>query len=119
MPTNQLNGPVSGPQASDNPPTTADAGLFINRELSWLDFNDRVLEEARDPTNPLLDRVKFLAICASNLDEFFEVRVAGLQAQLYDNLEPQDTLPDGLGPLAQLTEISRRAPDFVARQDAA
>ena len=90
--------------------------LFINRELSWLDFNERVLEEARDPSNPLLERLRFLAISASNLDEFFEVRVAGLQAQLYDNLEPQDTPPDGLGPLAQLTEISRRAHDFVARQ---
>ncbi len=92
-----------------------DPGWFINRELSWLDFNERVLEEARDPTNPLLDRLRFLAICASNLDEFFEVRVAGLQAQLYENLEPQDPPPDGLGPLAQLIEITRRAHDFVAR----
>lgn len=100
-------------QSSANPP---DPSLFINRELSWLDFNARVLEEARDPSNPLLDRVRFLAISASNLDEFFEVRVAGLQAQLYDNLEPQDTPPDGFGPLAQLSEITRRAHDFVARQ---
>ena len=89
--------------------------LFINRELSWLDFNERVLEEARDPSNPLLERLRFLSICASNLDEFFEVRVAGLQAQLYENLEPQDPPPDGMGPLAQLLEISRRAHDFVAR----
>src|SRR5580658_5387069 len=88
---------------------------FINRELSWLDFNERVLEEARDQSNPLLERLRFLAICASNLDEFFEVRVAGLQAQLYENLEPQDPPSDGLGPLAQLLEISRRAHDFVAR----
>ena len=90
--------------------------MFINRELSWLDFNERVLEEARDPSNPLLERLRFLAICASNLDEFFEVRVAGLQAQLYENLEPQDPPPDGMGPLAQLIEITRRAHDFVARQ---
>jgi len=89
---------------------------FINRELSWIAFNERVLEEARDPSNPLLERLRFLAICGSNLDEFFEVRVAGLQAQLYENLEPQDTPPDGMGPLAQLTEISRRAHDFVSRQ---
>ncbi|MFO0907706.1 MAG: polyphosphate kinase 1 [Isosphaeraceae bacterium] len=95
---------------------TPDPSLFINRELSWLDFNERVIEEARDPSNPLLDRLKFLAISASNLDEFFEVRVAGLQAQIYDNLEPQDPPPDGMGPLAQLTEIARRAHDFVDRQ---
>ncbi len=92
-----------------------DPSMFINRELSWLDFNDRVLEEARDPSNPLLERLKFIAISASNLDEFFEVRVAGLQAQLYDSLEPQDAPADGMGPLAQLTEISRRAHDFVGR----
>ncbi len=89
---------------------------FINRELSWLDFDERVLEEARDPSNPLLERLRFLAISASNLDEFFEVRVAGLQAQLYDSLEPQDIPPDNLGPLAQLTEIAKRCQDFVARQ---
>ena len=101
------------------PPATAsasDPSLFINRETSWLDFNARVLEEARDPSYPLIDRVRFLAISASNLDEFFEVRVAGLQAQLYDNLEPQDAPPDGIGPLAQLTEITRRAHEFVAQQ---
>src|SRR5205823_7398688 len=108
----RANGPPDpGPPVA----TTSDPGLFINRELSWLDFNARVLEEARDPTNPLLDRVRFLAISANNLDEFFEVRVAGLQAQLYDNLEPQDTPPDGMGPLTQLVEIARRAHDFVAR----
>src|SRR3954464_15144006 len=114
MANHQLNG-AGSPQAavSANPP---DPLHFINRELSWLDFNERVLEEARDASNPLLERLRFLAICASNLDEFFEVRVAGLQAQLYDNLEPQDTPPDGLGPLTQLTEISRRAHDFAARQ---
>ena len=98
------------------PATAVDPGFFINRELSWLDFDERVLEEARDPSNPLLERLRFLAICASNLDEFFEVRVAGLQAQLYDNLEPQDTPPDGMSPLAQVIEISRRAHEFVARQ---
>jgi polyphosphate kinase len=96
--------------------TLADPSLFINRELSWLDFDERVLEEARDDSNPLLEQLRFLAISASNLDEFFEVRVAGLQAQLYDNLEPQDTPPDGMSPLAQVTEISRRAHAFVGRQ---
>src|SRR5215813_3738148 len=96
----------------------SDPNLFINRELSWLDFNERVLEEARDPSVPLLERLRFVAISASNLDEFFEVRVAGLQAQLYDNLEPQDPPPDGMGPLSQLVEIARRTHDFVARQNA-
>ena len=75
-----------------------------------------MLEEAREPSNPLLERLKFLAISASNLDEFFEVRVAGLQAQLYDYLEPQDTPPDGMEPDQQLVEIEHRTHDFVDRQ---
>ncbi|HKM53576.1 MAG TPA: polyphosphate kinase 1 [Isosphaeraceae bacterium] len=115
----QLNGPLTAASESAAPTPQAspmfDASQFINRELSWLDFNERVLEEARDASNPLLDRLKFVAICASNLDEYFEVRVAGLQAQLYENLEPQDLPPDGMGPLAQLLEIARRAHDFVSR----
>ena len=116
MPTQQLNGQVSTVVVPTSPTAPAlEPSWFINRELSWLDFNERVLEEARDPSNPLLERLRFLAICASNLDEFFEVRVAGLQAQLYENLEPQDPPPDGMGPLAQLIEISRRAHDFVGR----
>jgi polyphosphate kinase len=109
------NGPLAVAVSPITPGPRFDSSLFINRELSWLDFNERVLEEARDASNPLLDRLKFLAICANNLDEFFEVRVAGLQAQLYENLEPQDLPPDGMGPLAQLLEIARRAHDFVAR----
>jgi polyphosphate kinase len=114
MSQHHLNGVAVAPTAA--PANPLDPSLFINRELSWLDFNERVLEEARDPSNPLLERLRFLAISTSNLDEFFEVRVAGLQAQLYENLEPQDAPPDGMGPLAQLTEIARRAHDFVARQ---
>jgi polyphosphate kinase len=99
-------------------PIKLDGTNFLNRELSWLAFDERVVEEAEDPTNPLLDRVRFLAISASNLDEFFEVRVAGLQGQVYAGLEPQDVLPDGLTPQAQLAEIARRCHDFVARQNA-
>jgi polyphosphate kinase len=116
MPTSQVNGQaVMAAPTATAAPLVLEPGWFINRELSWLDFNERVLEEAKDPSNPLLERLRFLAICASNLDEFFEVRVAGLQAQLYENLEPQDPPPDGMGPLAQLIEITRRAHDFVAR----
>lgn len=107
----------SPPSASSGHPLSIhDPSLFINRELSWLDFDERVLEEACDPSNPLLEQVRFLAISTSNLDEYFEVRVAGLQAQLYDSLEPQDMPPDGMSSLTQVTEISRRAHDFVARQ---
>ncbi|MGH7675929.1 MAG: polyphosphate kinase 1, partial [Gemmatimonadales bacterium] len=89
---------------------------YLNRELSWLGFNGRVLEEARDPSSPWLERLKFAAIFSSNLDEFFEVRVAGLQQQLYAGLEPQDLAADGLDPAALLAAIDRRAHELVAEQ---
>src|SRR6516164_5151192 len=81
--------------------------LYVNRELSWLEFNQRVLEEAQDPSNPLLERVKFLCIVSSNLDEFFEVRVAGVKQQSQSNLSAAG--PDGLSPNDQLAAISVRA----------
>ncbi|HEX3600084.1 MAG TPA: polyphosphate kinase 1 [Lacipirellulaceae bacterium] len=89
---------------------------FINRELSWLEFNARVLEEAEDGDNPLLERAKFLAIFASNLDEFFMVRVAGLREQAFGDMLPQDPPADGLKPLAQLQRIARRTEQLVAQQ---
>lgn len=89
---------------------------YINRELSWLEFNARVLEEARDPGHPLLERLKFLAIFSSNLDEFFEVRVAGLQQQLTADVEPQDHGADGTTPADQLTAIDRRTHALVQGQ---
>ncbi len=120
MAKNANNGSIkkqTTPTDPSNPSSMpTDPATFINRELSWLEFDERVLEEARDNSNPLLERLRFLAISASNLDEFFEVRVAGLQAQVYDGLEPQDTPPDGMEPADQLNEISRLAHNFVERQ---
>ena len=63
---------------------TTDTSLFINRELSWMAFNERVLEEGADATTPLLERVKFAAIAAANLDEFFMVRVAAVKRAVED-----------------------------------
>lgn len=89
---------------------------LINRELSWLEFNARVLEEAQDESNPLMERAKFLAIFASNLDEFFMVRVAGLREQTFGGIAAQDVAADGLEPIAQLHHISLRVRQLVAQQ---
>jgi polyphosphate kinase len=96
------------------PELSADPGRFLNRELSWIAFNRRVLEEALDESNPLLERLKFLAIVSSNLDEFFEVRVAGLKRQV--EADVQDMSPDGLTPRRALEEISATCHELVAQQ---
>ena len=87
---------------------------FINRELSWLEFNRRVLEEAQDPTQPLIERVKFVTICASNLDEFFEIRVAGIKQQIES--ETSDVGPDGLSPTEVFNLIQKTVRELVGTQ---
>src|SRR6266702_4580121 len=92
----------------DNP------AYYINRELSWLQFNHRVLEEAQDENNPLLERLKFLSISASNLDEFFEVRVSALVQQIEDGYT--EAGPDGLTLLEERDLVSEEFHKFVAEQ---
>src|SRR6478736_2998235 len=87
---------------------------FINRELSWLEFDRRVLEEAQDPTQPLIERVKFLAIVSSNFDEFFEIRVAGIKQQIES--ETSDVGPDGLTPTDTFNAIQRTVHELVTAQ---
>ena len=89
---------------------------FVNRELSWLDFNERVLAVAEDPAVPLLERAKFLAIFATNLDDFFQVRVAGLMEQVAAGVS--STPPDGMTPTEQLNAVRRRAASLSERHAA-
>src|SRR5690349_8261779 len=87
---------------------------FLNRELSWLEFNKRVLEEAEDASQPLMERVKFLSIFSSNLDEFFEIRVAGIKQQIESGGAHIDV--DGLDPVQVFQEIQKTTHELVARQ---
>lgn len=87
---------------------------FLNRELSWLKFNERVLEEANDPGKPLLERLKFVAIASSNLDEFFMIRVAGLKQQVESGIEKKD--PAGLNAKEQLRLIGLDVREMVRLQ---
>jgi polyphosphate kinase len=95
-------------------PDLDDVSLYFNRELSWLQFNERVLELAEDPGTPLLERVKFCAIVSSNLDEFFMVRVAGLHDQIDAGIEAP--LQDGRTPSATIAVIRRVVRDHMERQ---
>ncbi|MEX0806158.1 MAG: hypothetical protein WD688_22985 [Candidatus Binatia bacterium] len=90
--------------------------LLINRDLSWLEFNRRVLEEAKDPRVPLLERLRFLAIFSSNLDEFFMVRVAGFKRQAASETQRFDS--DTIDPAAVLTAISQRVHQLTEEQHA-
>jgi polyphosphate kinase len=107
---------VAGPDialAQPRPPLEDPADRFLNRELSWLDFNARVLALAEDPAIPLLERAKFLAIFSQNLDEYFQVRVSGLQEQLAAGLRTRS--PDGLDLVGQLRAIRERVNELVGR----
>ncbi len=97
-----------------SPVDLMDPALYINRELSWVEFNRRVLEEAKDERHPLLERVKFLAIFGSNLDEFFMIRVSGLKDQIAAGVT--NTPPDGMSPSQQLEQIRARVLPLILEQ---
>jgi polyphosphate kinase len=102
------------PLPIDTPLDVPVAERYDNRELSWLEFNARVLALAENPDLPLLERVKFVAIFHANLDEFFQIRVAGLKEQINAGLS--STSPDGMSPSEQLERISERVRTLIARQ---
>ncbi|WP_424814357.1 RNA degradosome polyphosphate kinase [Roseococcus sp. YIM B11640] len=103
--------------ATPGPDPMAEPSRFFNRELSWLDFNTRVLEEAANPQHPLLERLRFVAISGSNLDEFYSVRVAGLAGQEREGIQAHS--PDGLTATQQLAAVQARAMTLIDGQQEA
>jgi polyphosphate kinase len=99
--------PPRAPETRIDPTDLKNPALYINRELSWLEFNQRVLAQAMDPSHPLLERVKFLSIVGTNLDEFFMIRVATTQKKLREGIE--DVAPDGYNTEQQLYAMRTRA----------
>ena len=106
---------ANDPETMEAAAPAASADLFFNRELSWLAFNQRVLDEACNGAHPLLERLRFLSISASNLDEFFMVRVAGLKAQQLLGVE--EISPDGLNPAQQIAAITLGVDRLTASQE--
>src|ERR1041384_4621143 len=107
--------PIAAANDAESPETPETGARFFNRELSWLAFNRRVLEEACNPAHPLLERLRFLSISGSNLDEFFMVRVAGLKGQQLLDVEARSA--DGLTPSQQLGAITAEADALLASQE--
>src|SRR5438045_1921786 len=95
-------------------PDFKDSALYVNRELALIEFNLRVLEQAKDPATPLLERLRFLTICSTNLDEFFEIRASGVKQQIAFHVTQAGS--DGLTPVEVMRRISESAHALVAEQ---